>query len=439
MHVHHYRPTSEVASFRPTAPNPRRLQSSNMSRDPAAGDIFPSWLKDRRDFQDTLKEYNCIDSIDICTVCTKPASQRKPVELKALELWSRKCYFFKGIGKNTRAAICDRLRTKHFEEGDIIVQQGAEVENLYFIARGKAVNSGNGVHVEMGVFNLLGENELMRSKEAGSTIKAVTKLDCVYLTKHDFDILAFKNRLKERYSFKERLRSMKCFSELKASKLEQLCGSVSVVQYKANDVIFDVREPSSFLYYIAKGEVVVDLHITIQKVNNWPKGHKTWETLVTEEKYTRTIKLFKTGDLFGEREFVLNSLRETKAVAKSDRTVLYLFNKDDLDGILNSKEKEEFLNLNDRKLASPEVAKKLKSQIADYKLRFTALLEASDIRRVKQGRALWDESISRKKDNYAKELILRHNFNMKQILKDKKFSVSISPRRTVSQFYTSRD
>lgn len=110
--------------------------------------------------------------------------------------------------------------------------------------------------------------------------------------------------------------------------------------------------------------------------------------MITEEKYSRTIKEFESGDVFGERELVLNLLRETKAVANHDRTVLYLFGKEEFNEILSSKEKEEFLYVNDRALASPEVAKKLKTQVAQYKLKFLALLEASDIKRVKKGRAL---------------------------------------------------
>ena len=148
---------------------------------------------------------------------------------------------------------------------------------------------------------------------------------------------------------------------------------------------------------------------------------------MTEEKYSRTIKEFNTGEIFGERELVLNLLRETKAVAKTDRTVLYLFGKEEFNEILNSKEREQLLNFNDRRLASPEVAKKLKNQIAQYKLKFAALMEASDIKRVKRGRALWDESISMRKDNYAKELIFRHTQDMNFILKDKTYSVSLSP------------
>ena len=65
--------------------------------------------------------------------------------------------------------------------------------------------------------------------------------------------------------------------------------------------------------------------------------------MITEEKYSRTIKEFESGDVFGERELVLNLLRETKAVANHDRTVLYLFGKEEFNEILSSKEKEEFL------------------------------------------------------------------------------------------------
>lgn len=433
-----YRPFSELATTRSTMTTRRqRVQSSEVSKAPI-DEIFPQWLKERKDFQDTLKEYDCIENLNICEICSKQASLRSAVEIKALELWSRKCYFFKGIGKKTKASICDRLKSRYFSQGEVLIPKGSFAECLYFIVKGRVVYEKNGVKMEIGVNNLVGERALMRSMEVASTIFAKTQVECVYLTKYDFDILAFKNRLKEQYNFKEKLKQIPCFSNLRISKIEQLCNSVSIVQYAAGEIIYDVNQPSSFLYFINKGSVMVDLLITMQKKNNWPVGKTTWETLLTEEKYTRTIKDFKAGDMFGERELVLDIPRETKAVAKADRTVVYFFSKEDLNEILNTREKEELLNLNGKLLASPEVAKKLKNQIAEFKLKFSALMEASEIKRVKKGRALWDESISMKKDKYAKELIFRHKERMSLILKDRKFSVTTSPRRVMSTFYNSK-
>ena len=424
-----YRPYSQFNSTRSTLTSRRpRLQSSDATRMPPTGEIFPNWLKERKDFQDTLKNYEDIESLDICNICSKQSNLRTAVEIKALELWSRKCYFFKGIGKNAKLAICERLKSKLFQQGEEILSKGAPVEFLYFIVKGRAISEHNGTEIEIGPYNLIGERELMRSiNDSSQRILSKTNVECVHLTKNDFDILAFKNRLKEQYNFKEKLKQMKCFSDLRVSKIEQLCASMIIVQYASNELIYNVKERSSFFYYIKRGSAIVDVLLTLQKKNNWPLGKKLRETLVTEEKYSRTIKEFNTGEIFGERELVLNLLRETKAVAKTDRTVLYLFGKEEFNEILNSKEREQLLNFNDRRLASPEVAKKLKNQIAQYKLKFAALMEASDIKRVKRGRALWDESISMRKDNYAKELIFRHTQDMNFILKDKTYSVSLSP------------
>jgi CRP-like cAMP-binding protein len=400
--------------------------------------IFPVWLQERRDFQDTIKEYDLLGSLNICEICSKPASVRSPVEIKALENWSNKIYFFKGMGKNTRTSICERLKAKYFNEGSIILPRGSTVETVYFIVKGRVSIDTEGVIIELGPNNLLGERELMRSSEITSTIQSKTSLECVSLSKHDFDILAFKNRLKEQYIFKEKLKQCTCFKDLKLSKIEQLCNSIKIIQFSQNESVFDVLSPSSFLYYIEKGSVVVDLLITLQKINNWPAGKLLKETLLTEERYARKVKEFKTGDFFGEREFILNIARETKAYARQDRTVLFLFSKKDFYEILNEKEIKDFLSLNEPRLASPEVAKKLKDQIVQYKKKFVALMEASNIKRVKKGRALWDESISRRKDNYAKELIFRHTQKMKGILKERTFSVTLSPRQTISTFYNFR-
>ena len=417
--------------------NRPRLHSQDVSNLPIPAEIYPAWLKERKDFQDTLRNYEEIDCLDICSICTKQFNLRTAVEIKALEQWSKKCYFFKGISKNARATICSRLKSKQFSEGEALITPGNFADCLYFIVKGRVVIEKNGVTVEIGQYNLVGESELMKSKVVSYSILAKTSVDCVFLTKNDFDILAFKSRLKEQYNFKENLKNIRCFSDLRTSKIEELCACMSIVQYSSNELIFDITQPASFFYYIRRGSVMVDLLITLQKKNNWPTGNKMWETLLTEEKYSRTVKEFSVGELFGERELVLDLPRETKAAAKKDRTVVYMFAKEDLREILNPRELEALLHYTDRNLASPEIAKKLKGQIAEYKLKFTALLEASDIKRVKRGRGLWDESISLRKDRYAKELIFRHANNMKSILKNKQFSLSQSPRRTAGTFYNS--
>ena len=109
----------------------------------------------------------------------------------------------------------------------------------------------------------------MRSiNDSSQRILSKTNVECVHLTKNDFDILAFKNRLKEQYNFKEKLKQMKCFSDLRVSKIEQLCASMIIVQYASNELIYNVKERSSFFYYIKRGSAIVDVLLTLQKKNN---------------------------------------------------------------------------------------------------------------------------------------------------------------------------
>ena len=178
------------------------------------------------------------------------------------------------MGRNTRSAICDRLKSKSFSQGETIVNKGSTAEFLYFVVKGRVIFEKNNSKVELGPYNLIGEMELMRSIDATHKIIAKTNLECLILSKYDFDILAFKNRLKEQYNFKEKLKQMKCFCNWRISKIEQLCASMTIAQYSITETIFDVHSSASFFYYIKKGSVVVDLHVTMQKKNNWPVGKK---------------------------------------------------------------------------------------------------------------------------------------------------------------------
>lgn len=81
------RPISQFPSVRPIFANKRpRLQSSDQNYAKPDTEIYPAWLRERKDFQETLKNYENINNLDISFICSKPGLSRSAVEIKALEL-----------------------------------------------------------------------------------------------------------------------------------------------------------------------------------------------------------------------------------------------------------------------------------------------------------------------------------------------------------------
>lgn len=147
-----------------------------------------------------------------------------------------------------------------------------------------------------------------------------------------------------------------------------------------------------------------------------PVGEDIKETLIIEEKYIRKVKNYTPGEVFGERELILGTLREAKATAKSNKLVLYLISKEDFFNNFTLQERESLLAHSDSSISSPEIAKKLKHQInADHK-KYSALLNASEIKRIKSGRGLFEENVTERHTNYAKGLVNRHKKNISKLL-----------------------
>ncbi|CAG9317225.1 unnamed protein product [Blepharisma stoltei] len=393
-------------------------------------ELFPEWLLDRKDFQDTIRSYDDIKNLDVCLIAEKTADERSAVERNALESFCKKYWFFNGLGKSTRLHICDRLRSEYYEPSENIVVQGQLAEKLYFIVKGTVIITKEDTKSVLGPFNNLGEKELISSKEYTYSVSANdSKVFLFVLNKHDYDLLVFKPRLKVLYLEKDQIRQIPLFSKWRVSKLEIFCNSLQCQQFSLNEVIYTYNSPATHFYIIMKGEVSLEMLITIKKVNSIPTGDSLKETLITEEKYIKKVKNFKTGEIFGEREVIIGASREAKAISKSEKLILYIISKQDFFEIFTKQERDAILAQSDATLTTPAIAKKLKYQIDSDHKRFTALLEASEIRRIKSGRGLFDDSITERHNKYAKSLISQHRKNINKLLIGKNFKIAHSRRK----------
>lgn len=195
-----------IRSFKNERKNP------NKSSIPKS-ELFPEWLLDRKDFQDTIKSYDTIKDLDICGVAVKNNDMRTAVEKNALEKYCKKFWFFNGMGKSTRLHICDRLRAEHYESFQDIIKPGRLAEKLFFIVKGSVNILTDESRLMLGRFNTFGEKELISSKEYKYTVMTNdSDVWVLVMYKHDYDILAFKPRLKELYLEKDRIRQIPLFS-----------------------------------------------------------------------------------------------------------------------------------------------------------------------------------------------------------------------------------
>ena len=59
-------------------------------------------------------------------------------------------------------------------------------------------------------------------------------------------------------------------------KIQGLLNSCALEVFNPEDIIFDIDSKSSNFYVLQKGVVELQIVISIEKVNKWPVGTKSW-------------------------------------------------------------------------------------------------------------------------------------------------------------------
>jgi NADH dehydrogenase len=88
----------------------------------------------------------------------------------------------------------DRITSAFYDEGEMIIRQGDTANAFYVIERGEAqvVQNVNGVEREiarLGPGESFGEMALLRHQRRNASVRAVTPVDVIVVTRGDFDQL----------------------------------------------------------------------------------------------------------------------------------------------------------------------------------------------------------------------------------------------------------
>jgi CRP-like cAMP-binding protein len=381
--------------------------------------MFPSWLKERKDFQDTIRKFDNIDLIDLGKVCEKPPNQRTAIEKKALIDWSKDTVFFAKVSKRTLGAVCDKFVTVYFRAGDLILQEGTPGSELYIIVKGRVEVIKDGSDKPVAILsakNVVGEHSMFTQTPRIATIIARTDVVALSLSREDYEAFISKMRQKEKYINLEFLRSIPIFREWQITKLNLLATNIFTVQYPKDRMIYNFEESPVNFYIVKEGCVYLEIIIRRQDGNRWPVGAKEWEVSTTTKEYVKNIKVCNKGDYFGEKEMLMARKRDTRAVSKSDKTVLLVLNADMFDIIFTHKEKKSLLNENKHRPSTADFQQELTDKLTNGKQKIHALLEAARINQIRGGRLAYQTESIRRKAKWLNSIIDQTKQKLRQDL-----------------------
>lgn len=325
-----------------------------------------------------------------------------------------KCPFFSSLKGTQLIELTDRMTSREFAMGEVLMHVGDAADCLYLILQGKVgiYTDDNRLLDEVTSGNVIGESAIQNKTGRTATVKAHCDIQTLILTYDDFDNMAFQVKLRDFYDVANFLASIDYFSDWSLSKLYRLASVSIIKQYHKSQIIYSKGEFARDLYIVKQGEIHLQLDLDINQANKWPTAANQWTCLHTTKRYRQTVRVCKSGSIFGEQELIDNQPLAFTAVCV-DKAVLCIVRDQFFGEIFSEKDRRKLYNLTERP-ETKEIRYELEFERQKEKILNSALLDAINTNPVPVGRSLHDLHGEEKRQLWARNLIKREKLREKK-------------------------
>jgi putative peptide zinc metalloprotease protein len=173
---------------------------------------------------------------------------------------------FINLSAGDMAKLSKRFTTCRYAQGKSIVKAGEVGDAFYIIRAGRAeVISPGGLKLnELGRGDYFGEASLLTNKKRNATVRAITPLEVLELSKYHFDQLlrtnvSFDEKARQEFKRLRILRQVPLFEEFEGKDLKLLSARLEEKCAGAGEVIFHQGEPGDLFYIIESGMVSIQI------------------------------------------------------------------------------------------------------------------------------------------------------------------------------------
>lgn len=369
--------------------------------------LFPSWLLNRKDFQDLSAQYSDLSNINIWEVCRRPSQQRNRLERKAIIAWLYDSPFLAGIREYQLAEVCEQLQSVYFEAGAVIMEKDAQADCMYVLVEGEVgIMVGSAQLIER-IYpkNVIGELGIQSKTARSATIIAITPVKALKLVSEEYESTVFKLKQQQSKELSLFLRSTSFFSIWDKGKIERLSTFLMIKSYRKGQQIYKPGEFPQAMFIIRSGVVEITALTTLQRANQWPKSSDSKEISRVVKVYKRRLRRCKQGDVFGEGE-LLDGVNRTCSAVCVEPCLLYLLAKHSVEDIFTERERARIKALNTSRPETSQIRSELEAEhFQSYHYR-NALLDGIAANPLPSSRALAFRAL--RKQHLAKMFIQRH-------------------------------
>ena len=275
--------------------------------------------------------------------------------------------------------ICSKLFTTEYKLGNEIIKEGDVADKMFIVIKGLVgiyKNHTNDCVDVVGPSNTIGETALESDCLRTATVIALENVLALQLTKEDYNSIVIKQKHKQRFAIINLLKKISVFSNFINSRLENIAGTMLILQYNTFQVVYSEGQTPHGLYFIEEGSVNLTLNIIVTNKTHIPCSKTKKETLVNKKTYEIHIKTLNSGEFFGEEELFSSNFRKTSAVC-SEKSKIFFLNKESLFELFSETEKTQIFSIHEKVPSKFLLKKALKKTINTTNTQYKAFLDAT--------------------------------------------------------------
>lgn len=220
----------------------------------------------------------------------------------------KESFMFKNLEEKDMDIVVDAMKEVHFKEGQTIIKQGDDGNELYVLESGECecykLFPGDEIEKKLRDYQpgeAFGELALLYNAPRAATIRASEDSTLFALDRQTFNNIVKNASKKNRDTYEEFLKSVELLSSMDYYERVSLSDALKKVSFKKGDYIIKEGEMGDCFYFVINGEAVAQKEIDGQIKDLLP---------------------YKAGDYFGERALLNNEPRAVSIVCTSDEISL---------------------------------------------------------------------------------------------------------------------
>lgn len=359
-------------------PTPQTLANATIS--PNQSIALPDWLRERKDFAQTVKRMRTLLATTPAEICEREASKRSPEEKQTLLQYLGQLEFFTNLPSQVLSDVADKMRTFSYEKGNFLTQQGEKGDCMFVLASGNVEVLIDSKRIaEFTACHVIGEAALQLDVPRTASVAALTSVTALRLSRLDFESTLSVFKKKERRFAVDFLSAGSVLGRLGLAKLQRLSTILISTSFSPGQVIYDVGNISQSFYILREGQVVIEAYATVEDTLRTPVNTHAWRLRQVSRKVRVLIRESSPGDVFGLADLPARKGRKTRATAKAP-CLCYIINLHQFLELFTERDLEELLLCEDMRLPKmQELVEKAHEDLTVMKEKRRSLLRAYSI------------------------------------------------------------